>query len=102
MTNDTKFLFFSKLKSFPFDSKNPIGFCFAFFLESMAMWYMYWYIVGVVSLAFSCFLFSLVLTKDIKNSLNAINEIIKTKEINRFLVLKRISDFTNFHANFKE
>lgn len=94
--------FLFKLQSFPFDSKNPIGYCLAFFFECMALWYMYWYIVGVVSLAFSSFLFSLVLIEDIKNNLNAINKTIKMKEINRFLVLKRISDFTNLHTNFKQ
>lgn len=90
------------LKRFPFDYNNPIGYLFAVIVEYIIIGHEYFVIACTLGLGIGAFWFAVSATKEIRHTLNLINNEVKAKT-NHSVELKILfSEFINAHATVKQ
>lgn len=99
-------LFFIQLKirRFPFDTKNPIGYLAACCLQYIHLAYETFFISNLVILAIGAFLFALTTIKDLRGILRSIDaSCAKCKtEKNRLEILNQIREFVEMNSALKQ
>lgn len=94
------FLYF-QIDRYPFDWRNPVGFVFATVLQTITMLYVNLLISTGLSAGVGVYMWAMSMAKDIKNNLNLINEIAKSKR-KRSNLLKLLSVTVGYHSTSKK
>lgn len=86
---------------FPFNSKQPLGYCVAFILQILSTMSLCSITAVCVAVGFGTFVLSISMTKDIKDDLILINKIAKSRK-KRPQALKQFTELIQYHSNAKQ
>lgn len=88
---------------FPFDTKNPIGYCVAIVLQYALIAYNFFLLASMVSLGVGAYLFTISMAEYIKDILNAINERTQQDDENKITDIgQQLADFIEIYSILKE
>lgn len=88
---------------FPFNTKNPIGYCVAIVLQYALIAYNSFLVASMVSLGVGAYLFTISMAEYIKDILNSINERAQQEDENQMKdIVSSLADFIEIHTILKE
>lgn len=88
---------------FPFNTKNPIGYCFAIVLQYALIAYNSFLVASMVSLGVGAYLFTISMAEYIKDILNSIDERAKQEDENQMKdIVGSLADFIEIYTILKE
>ena len=98
--NFIDFNLFFKIRRFPFDWKNPLGFLLATSLEFVMLFFSSRYLACFLILGFGMFMYGLSFAKDMIAELHSINKWAKAKK-SETNILKRLIEIVIMHTDMK-